>query len=200
MLNPAKYLKDNEVIEIQEGGCLIDAIDRSDDCFPSDMGLLEWYPNRDSLVYKELYGIEEASTVIRGTYRYEGFKEMVKALLKIGLLSKRTTTEYQDKKTWVSATVFFIKNFNEKSKFATILNSGFSLPFNQGELIETLICSDGCHFNSLKEHLFHHGYSATEICKVDELGLLTTADSLKLQPTLIETIAEYLMDKLKYGE
>ena len=31
-----------------------------------------WYPNRDSTIYGELYGISEASTIVRGTLRYKG--------------------------------------------------------------------------------------------------------------------------------
>ncbi len=33
---------------------------------------LEGYPNRDSTVYSDLYGINEATTIIRGTLRYKG--------------------------------------------------------------------------------------------------------------------------------
>ena len=32
---------------------------------------LECLPNRDSLVYKALYGLKDATTVFRGTLRYE---------------------------------------------------------------------------------------------------------------------------------
>ena len=32
---------------------------------------LECLPNRDSLVYKELYGLRDATTVFRGTLRYQ---------------------------------------------------------------------------------------------------------------------------------
>ena len=33
---------------------------------------LEGYPNRDSTIYGELYGIREAHTLLRGTLRYAG--------------------------------------------------------------------------------------------------------------------------------
>lgn len=47
---------------------------------------LECLPNRSSLVYGELYGIGlEASTVFRGTLRYEGFCEIMGTLARIGL-------------------------------------------------------------------------------------------------------------------
>lgn len=32
---------------------------------------LEGYPNRDSLVYQQLYGIESVHTMLRGTIRYK---------------------------------------------------------------------------------------------------------------------------------
>jgi len=32
---------------------------------------LEGYPNRDSLVYRQLYGIETVHTMLRGTIRYK---------------------------------------------------------------------------------------------------------------------------------
>lgn len=45
------------------------------------------YPNRDSTPFRERYGIPEAQTVIRGTLRYQGFPEMVRALVDMGFLS-----------------------------------------------------------------------------------------------------------------
>ncbi|KAF2403261.1 saccharopine dehydrogenase-like protein [Trichodelitschia bisporula] len=45
------------------------------------------YPNRDSTPYKELYGIPECQTVIRGTLRYAGFPEFVKVLVDVGFLA-----------------------------------------------------------------------------------------------------------------
>lgn len=38
-----------------------------------ELGYLAWYPNRDSLSYIPLYGLEEASTFIRTTLRYPEF-------------------------------------------------------------------------------------------------------------------------------
>jgi saccharopine dehydrogenase-like NADP-dependent oxidoreductase len=39
------------------------------------------YPNRDSVLFKEWYGTPEAETAIRGTLRYQGFPEFIKALV-----------------------------------------------------------------------------------------------------------------------
>jgi saccharopine dehydrogenase-like NADP-dependent oxidoreductase len=44
------------------------------------------YPNRDSTPFREFYNIPEVQNVVRGTLRYQGFTNFVKALVKIGLL------------------------------------------------------------------------------------------------------------------
>jgi saccharopine dehydrogenase (NADP+, L-glutamate forming) len=54
--------------------------------FPK-IGLLDVYPNRDSLPYKELYGIPEAKTIMRGTFRYEGWCEIIDALKVLKLIT-----------------------------------------------------------------------------------------------------------------
>jgi saccharopine dehydrogenase-like NADP-dependent oxidoreductase len=54
--------------------------------FPK-IGILDVYPNRDSLPYKELYGIPEAKTIMRGTFRYEGWCEIIDALKVLKLIS-----------------------------------------------------------------------------------------------------------------
>ncbi len=69
MLAGAKYLDDGNVVTVEPNGGLLDTV------VPMDFlpGFhLEGYPNRDSTIYGELYGIAEASTIIRGTLRYKG--------------------------------------------------------------------------------------------------------------------------------
>ncbi|WFD32206.1 saccharopine dehydrogenase (NADP+, L-glutamate-forming) [Malassezia sp. CBS 17886] len=46
------------------------------------------YPNRDSTPFREWYRIPEAETVVRGTLRYQGFPEMVLALVRLGFLDE----------------------------------------------------------------------------------------------------------------
>ncbi|GJZ44296.1 alpha-aminoadipic semialdehyde synthase [Tanacetum coccineum] len=49
---------------------------------------LEVLPNRNSLIYAYLYGIEnEALTVFRGTLRYEGFGEIMGSLARLGFFN-----------------------------------------------------------------------------------------------------------------
>lgn len=46
------------------------------------------YGNRDSTPYDKRYNIPEAETIIRGTIRYDGFCQFVKALVILGFLSE----------------------------------------------------------------------------------------------------------------
>ena len=65
----AKYLQDGKAVTVDPNGGLLDA------SMPMNFlpGFnLEGYPNRDSTIYRELYGIREAHTLLRGTLRYAG--------------------------------------------------------------------------------------------------------------------------------
>lgn len=48
------------------------------------VGELEAYANRDSLLYKTIYGLQDIPTLIRGTLRYPGFCRAWDALVKLG--------------------------------------------------------------------------------------------------------------------
>ncbi|CAL4099577.1 unnamed protein product, partial [Meganyctiphanes norvegica] len=82
-LSGAKYLKDGKVVDIPAGGSLLDATEE----FGFLPGLaLEGFPNRDSTIYKVLYGIPDAQTILRGTLRFKGYSDVIKGLLKLGLI------------------------------------------------------------------------------------------------------------------
>lgn len=49
------------------------------------MGEWEVYANRDSLLYREAYGLQKAKTLFRGTIRHKGFCDAWNALVRIGL-------------------------------------------------------------------------------------------------------------------
>ncbi|CAD6242052.1 unnamed protein product [Miscanthus lutarioriparius] len=58
---------------------------------------LEHLPNRNSLIYGDLYGIsKEASTIYRATLRYEGFSEIMATLSKIGFFDAANHPLLQD--------------------------------------------------------------------------------------------------------
>lgn len=57
------------------------------------------YPNRDSVGFRDWYGIPEAKTVFRGTLRYAGFPEIVRGLVEIGDFSQE-----EAQLTWLQLT------------------------------------------------------------------------------------------------
>jgi saccharopine dehydrogenase-like NADP-dependent oxidoreductase len=54
--------------------------------FP-EVGVLDVYPNRDSIAYQKIYGIPEARTVYRGTFRYKGWCETLDVMKQLNLIS-----------------------------------------------------------------------------------------------------------------
>jgi saccharopine dehydrogenase-like NADP-dependent oxidoreductase len=53
--------------------------------------VLEGYPNRDSLGYVSVYGLDAVETMLRGTLRYPGWCETMKAVVDLGLLDETPT-------------------------------------------------------------------------------------------------------------
>lgn len=83
-LGTAKFLEDSKNIEVAAGGDILDQA-KNLEFLPGFA--LEGFPNRDSVRYAQLYGIAaEAHTVFRGTLRFRGFVQTMKALQKLGLI------------------------------------------------------------------------------------------------------------------
>jgi saccharopine dehydrogenase (NADP+, L-glutamate forming) len=82
--NAARYMKDKKEVKIA-----------SEDLFThfwpmniQGVPLLEAYPNRDSVPYVEIYGIQDADSMYRGTFRYPGWCETMKKVVDLGLLDE----------------------------------------------------------------------------------------------------------------
>ena len=78
----ARYLRDGEIHEVP-GPALFDH------AWPYDihgLGRFEVYPNRDSLVYRDKYGLHSADAMLRGTVRYPGWSRTMRAVARLGLL------------------------------------------------------------------------------------------------------------------
>jgi len=89
--NGAVYLKKGKKV-------VIDPVDLFKDRFSyyfHGAGNLEVYPNRDSVSYTEIYGIPEASTMYRGTFRYRGWCETLDAMKALGMLDD-SVSDYRD--------------------------------------------------------------------------------------------------------
>jgi len=85
--NDAVYLRHGKVIEKPTRDLFKNPFRIN---FP-EVGELEVYPNRDSLAYKEIYGIPEAQTMYRGTFRYKGWCETLDAIKQLNLISPEKT-------------------------------------------------------------------------------------------------------------
>ena len=71
-----------------------------------DMGPYEMYPNRDSLLYRYAYNIEDIPTIIRGTLRHPGFCDAWNVLIRLGLTDDTypiVNSEYLTYKEFVQA-------------------------------------------------------------------------------------------------
>ncbi len=81
--NDACFLMNGKIIEIPSKDLFKNSMKV---CFP-EVGMLEVYPNRDSILYKEIYGIEEAKTMMRGTFRYPGWCVTIDTMKALNLIS-----------------------------------------------------------------------------------------------------------------
>uniref|UniRef100_S4RUI0 Saccharopine dehydrogenase-like C-terminal domain-containing protein n=1 Tax=Petromyzon marinus TaxID=7757 RepID=S4RUI0_PETMA len=70
-INPARFQRHGQVVEIPAGGSVLDAVEPID--FMPGFSL-EGVPNRDSLSYVKDYGVHGTTTFFRGTLRYKGVK------------------------------------------------------------------------------------------------------------------------------
>jgi saccharopine dehydrogenase-like NADP-dependent oxidoreductase len=80
--NSALYLKNGERVFIEPKDLFKDRFELSF----QEIGKLEVYPNRDSISYINIYGIPEARTIYRGTFRYKGWCETLDAMKSINML------------------------------------------------------------------------------------------------------------------
>ncbi|MBI5242900.1 MAG: saccharopine dehydrogenase NADP-binding domain-containing protein [Elusimicrobia bacterium] len=83
--NSARYLKDGKQVDIP-GPELFGDMHILD---VPGLGALEAYPNRDSMCYMDLYGLQGAKTVFRGTLRYKGWCAAMKKIVNSGLLDDK---------------------------------------------------------------------------------------------------------------
>jgi saccharopine dehydrogenase (NADP+, L-glutamate forming) len=82
--NSARFLENGKIVEIEGRDLFLNyKIEEIE-----GLGKFEVYPNRDSVPYKELYGLKDALTVIRGTYRNLGWCDTFKKIVDLGLVDE----------------------------------------------------------------------------------------------------------------
>lgn len=82
--NPARFLENGKIVEIEGKDLFRNYIVEEVD----GLGKFEVYPNRDSVPYKELYGLKDALTVKRGTYRNLGWCDTFYVLNQLGFIDE----------------------------------------------------------------------------------------------------------------
>jgi saccharopine dehydrogenase-like NADP-dependent oxidoreductase len=80
--NAALYLKNGAPVEIAPRYLFMDVHHLDIE----GVGRLESYPNRDSMSYISLYGLEGIDTMFRGTLRYPGWSDTLRRVGELGLL------------------------------------------------------------------------------------------------------------------
>jgi saccharopine dehydrogenase-like NADP-dependent oxidoreductase len=80
--NSARFLENGEEVNIEGKDLFLHV--RVEEI--EGLGKFEIYANRDSLPYKDLYGLNDAQTVMRGTYRNIGWCETFKKIVDLGLV------------------------------------------------------------------------------------------------------------------
>jgi saccharopine dehydrogenase-like NADP-dependent oxidoreductase len=101
-----------------------------------DLGEFEVYPNRDSLKYKEDYGLDEISTMFRGTIRRPGFCDAWNALVQIGATDDSYIVEFPGEMTYRDFTNSFIA-YNITDPVETKLARYLNIP-QDGEVMKKL--------------------------------------------------------------
>ena len=61
------------------------------------VGAFENYPNRNSVPYKDIYGLKDAKTVYRGTFRMPGWCETMRNVVALGLLEDKPNSKFKGK-------------------------------------------------------------------------------------------------------
>lgn len=169
MLSGAKFLQDGQIVVVEENGGLLDATS-SMDFLPGFS--LEGYPNRDSTIYGELYGINEASTILRGTLRYKGYVDAIKGLVQLGLL--------------------------DPNPVPVLHPNGPELSWKQYMCYVTNQ-PDSIFYDNLKEVLLDRLESEKTVKVIEDLGMMSDEPIIKAGSP-IDTVSLHLSKQLNYGK
>ncbi len=81
---------------------------RTDTIEVGDVGLFEGYANRDSLSYRQIYGLEEIPTLLRGTLRRPGYCSAWNLVVQLGLTDDSYRIENAEDLTYLEFTESFL--------------------------------------------------------------------------------------------
>ncbi|XP_003487153.1 alpha-aminoadipic semialdehyde synthase, mitochondrial [Bombus impatiens] len=169
-LSSARFYSNKQIVEIESGGDLMSAV-QDLDFLPGFA--LEGFPNRDSTIYKDLYGLNNVQTMQRGTLRYKGFCNTIRALQFLGL--------------------------TDLNPHPSLHPNGPDITWRV--LICNLLglANDNIFYGNLKRKLAEMLNSEESVKAIEDLGLLEEDLVLKLN-TPLDTLTHYLSKKLCYDQ
>ncbi|KAL8226221.1 hypothetical protein R6Q57_018778, partial [Mikania cordata] len=159
--NPAIYKREGRTVHVDGENIYMSASKFRLHDFPAFA--LEVLPNRNSLIYGDLYGIgNEASTIFRGTLRYEGFGEIMGSLARIGFFDSKIHLVLTSKDRPTYRTFLY-----ELLEFHSSINSDESVKAEKlitERLLALGICKDNeAAIRTTKAIIFLGFYEQTEI-------------------------------------
>lgn len=83
------------------------------------VGTFEAYPNRDSMVYQELFQLDKVKTMVRGTLRYSGWSETWSQIVKLGIPNEFLEVPGLNKMTYRQYTEMFVPLNSNGGKLET---------------------------------------------------------------------------------
>jgi saccharopine dehydrogenase-like NADP-dependent oxidoreductase len=102
--NGAQYLEDGKIVLVP----FHNVFQHTWSVEVPGLGMMEAYPNRDSLYYQKQYGFENADTVIRGTLRYPGWCETWHYIIRLGLPNEKLIIPDLANRTYAELTKMFL--------------------------------------------------------------------------------------------
>lgn len=135
-----------------------------------EVGYLSWYPNRDSLSYTSLYGLEDVPTFVRTTLRHPDFMYGWNNVIELKLTEESPLYDTEDKTLGEVYKEHLDKNEFEKWLTTKLKERSISTDMQQSlmNLVES---------NLILKQLFHLGIDdmQTEVSK----GMMSPADLLQ---------------------
>lgn len=92
-----------------------------------DYGKFEIYPNRDSLKYREIYGLEDIPTMFRGTIRRPGYCEAWNIFVQLGCTDdtySMVNTENMSMREFINSFLFFDPSLSVEDKIIKYFGIG----------------------------------------------------------------------------
>jgi saccharopine dehydrogenase (NADP+, L-glutamate forming) len=142
----AQYIEENELKYIPYNRIFI----QTEPIEFEGIGTFDAYANRDSLSYREPYGLKDIPTLLRGTLRYAGYCKSWNVFVKLGLTDDTYILNEIENKAYSELIASFLPKSNESLKNRLLQFMGSEATLKDIEPIEWLGMLDGSEKIRLK--------------------------------------------------